>query len=133
MKNTKKRGFTIVELVIVIAVIAILASVLIPTFSNVVKKAQESKILQEARNAYTMALAEAFDANGNLITETFDNTDIAALGSWKVTFTTVGNATVTNETYTFNVTDGKFPTTVPEPATTQPENPAGGENPNGQG
>ena len=32
MKNTKKRGFPIVELVIVIAVIAILASVLIPTF-----------------------------------------------------------------------------------------------------
>lgn len=118
MKNTKKRGFTIVELVIVIAVIAILASVLIPTFSNVVTKAKKSAVLQDARNAYTMALAEAFDANGNLITETFDNTDIADLGSWKVTFTTVGNAEVTNGTYTFNVIDGKFPTTVPEPATT---------------
>lgn len=35
-----KNGFTIVELVIVIAVIAILAAVLIPTFSNLVKKAQ---------------------------------------------------------------------------------------------
>ena len=53
MKNTKKRGFTIVELVIVIAVIAILASVLIPTFTNVVKAANKSKALQEARNAYT--------------------------------------------------------------------------------
>lgn len=58
MKNTKKRGFTIVELVIVIAVIAILASVLIPTFTNVVKAANKSKALQEARNAYTDYLAD---------------------------------------------------------------------------
>ena len=38
MKNSNKKGFTIVELVIVIAVIAILAAVLIPTFSGLVKK-----------------------------------------------------------------------------------------------
>lgn len=53
MKNNKKRGFTIVELVIVIAVIAILAAVLIPTFSNVVTNANKSKALQAARNAWT--------------------------------------------------------------------------------
>lgn len=48
-----KKGFTIVELVIVIAVIAILAAVLIPTFSSVVNKANESSALQAVRNAYT--------------------------------------------------------------------------------
>ena len=58
MKNTKKRGFTIVELVIVIAVIAILAAVLIPTFSNVIQKANESNALQSARNAWTAYQAE---------------------------------------------------------------------------
>ena len=42
MINSKKKGFTIVELVIVIAVVAILAAVLIPTFSNLVKKANIS-------------------------------------------------------------------------------------------
>ena len=37
MKHTnKKKGFTLVELVIVIAVIAILAGVMVATFSNVV-------------------------------------------------------------------------------------------------
>lgn len=40
-KNLKK-GFTLVELVIVIAVIAILAAVLIPTFSTVIKNANNS-------------------------------------------------------------------------------------------
>lgn len=37
-----KKAFTITELVIVIAVIAILAAVLIPTFSTVISKANES-------------------------------------------------------------------------------------------
>lgn len=49
-KRNNKKGFTIVELVIVIAVIAILAAVLIPTFSNVVEKANESSALQACRN-----------------------------------------------------------------------------------
>lgn len=56
MRNNRK-GFTIVELVIVIAVIAILAGVLIPTFAGVTNKAKESKALQEAKNAYTADLA----------------------------------------------------------------------------
>ena len=45
MKN--KKGFTLVELVIVIAVIAILAGVMIGTFASVVKKAKESAKMQE--------------------------------------------------------------------------------------
>ena len=52
-KCSKKHGFTIVELVIVIAVIAILAAVLIPTFSGIIEKANHSKLKQEAKNAYT--------------------------------------------------------------------------------
>ena len=53
MKFTnKKKGFTIVELVIVIAVIAILAAVLIPNLSRLVDKANESKAMQEAKSAY---------------------------------------------------------------------------------
>ena len=57
MKKTNRKGFTIVELVIVIAVIAILAAVLIPTFAGVTKKANESKALQEAKNSYSEDLA----------------------------------------------------------------------------
>ena len=45
MKN--KKGFTLVELVIVIAVIAILAGVMIGTFASVVKKAKDSAKAQE--------------------------------------------------------------------------------------
>lgn len=50
-KLLNKKGFTIVELVIVIAVIAILAAVLIPTFSNVIESANKSADLSEAQNS----------------------------------------------------------------------------------
>ncbi|MBR2472970.1 MAG: type II secretion system protein [Clostridia bacterium] len=58
MKRNNKKGFTIVELVIVIAVIGILAAVLIPTFSGIIESANETKALQEVKNAYTATLAD---------------------------------------------------------------------------
>ena len=61
MKMNKK-GFTIVELVIVIAVIAILAAVLIPTFSGVIQKANDSAALQQATSAMKSALAQSTSA-----------------------------------------------------------------------
>lgn len=44
----QRKAFTIVELVIVIAVIAILAAVLIPTFSGVIRRAKVSSDEQTA-------------------------------------------------------------------------------------
>ena len=53
MKNRKaKKGFTIIELVIVIAVIGILAAVLIPTFSGVIDNAKKSAAQSNASTAY---------------------------------------------------------------------------------
>lgn len=68
MKNTNKKGFTIIELVIVIAVIAILAAVLIPTFSGIIEKANKSAAEQAARNAYTQYVAVNADT-GNFISK----------------------------------------------------------------
>ena len=58
MKKSNKKGFTIVELVIVIAVIAILAAVLIPTFSNLIKRANLSNDQSFVKNMNTILLAE---------------------------------------------------------------------------
>ena len=68
MKKTKtntarRKGFTIVELVIVIAVIAILAAVLIPTFSSLIRKSNLSADKQAVREM-NIALAADEELHG---------------------------------------------------------------------
>lgn len=67
-KLLNKKGFTIVELVIVIAVIAILAAVLIPTFSNVVDSAKETATLQEAKGTLDSYIG-VMSSNGDSLPE----------------------------------------------------------------
>ncbi|MGN0782733.1 MAG: type II secretion system protein [Christensenellales bacterium] len=61
MKKNNKKGFTIVELVIVIAVIGILAAVLIPTFTSLIERAKESAAMQNANSAWTDYMTEKVD------------------------------------------------------------------------
>ena len=63
--NRNKKGFTIVELVIVIAILAILAAVLIPTFASLIKKANEANAQTEAKNLITEMLANILDKDGD--------------------------------------------------------------------
>ena len=63
MKNIRfknsKRAFTIVELVIVIAVISILAAVLIPTFASMIRKAKDAKLEVELDGKEKQDIAES--------------------------------------------------------------------------
>ena len=100
MNKKTKKGFTITELVIVIAVIAILAAVLIPTFSNVIKNANESVALQEARSEWDNFLPEIADK------------DVAQKGDYVVVYHKTGK----DQKY-FLAMDGEFDTTIHAPAT----------------
>jgi prepilin-type N-terminal cleavage/methylation domain-containing protein len=71
MKKAMKKGFTLVELVIVIAVIAILSAILIPTFGNVISDARRTSAQTEARNAMNNFQIAA-NENGS---DTFNWTD----------------------------------------------------------
>ncbi len=82
-KKTRKHAFTVVELVIVIAVVAILAAVLIPTYANLVKKANEATALVDAKNAVTEMLANILDGGddaADIIVLSKKGTDIYVYG-----------------------------------------------------
>lgn len=55
----RRKGFTLVELVIVIAVIAVLAAILIPTFTNVFKNAKIATMQANAKTIGTKLQVEA--------------------------------------------------------------------------
>lgn len=63
MKNQK--GFTLVELIIVIAVIGVLAAILIPVFANVIEKSNKSSALSDAKNATETYIAEVTTGDGS--------------------------------------------------------------------
>ena len=63
----KRKGFTLVELVIVIAVIAILAAVLLPTFAGIIERAKESARIQRV----TSARNELLSGNSDFISIKF--------------------------------------------------------------
>ena len=51
--NNKKKGFTLIELVAVMAIIAILSAALIPRFGNYITQAKKVSILNEAKSIVT--------------------------------------------------------------------------------
>ena len=73
----KKKGFTITELVIVIAVIAILASVMIVSYTSVLSSANETAALEEMKAEWTVFMSEAVLGNVSNNSGEVDADDIA--------------------------------------------------------
>lgn len=73
IKKNNKKGFTLIELVIVIAILAILALILVPAISKYIGNANDAKNQASARTIYTNAvLAHSMEPeleNDDLITE----------------------------------------------------------------
>lgn len=61
MRKSNKKGFTLVELVVVIAIIGILAAILVPTMMNYVKKARLKTANANAKLIFTTCNNQAAD------------------------------------------------------------------------
>ena len=71
MKKHNKKGFTLVELLVVIVIIGILAAVIIPNVANNIEKANKSAAEQEAKAKYNEVLSALDLENGDKAPENF--------------------------------------------------------------
>lgn len=59
MKKTNKKGFTLAELLVVVAIIAVLVAIAIPIFTSQLEKSREAVDAANIRAAYAEVMAEA--------------------------------------------------------------------------
>lgn len=76
MMKSSKNGFTLIELMIVVAIIGVLAAIAVPQYQGYVSKTQVNRLYSEVSHFKTMV--EAFVSNGELA---FNELDIGWKGS----------------------------------------------------
>ncbi len=64
-KMTEKKGFTLAELLIVVAIIAVLVAIAIPVFTTQLEKAREATDLANVRAAYAEMMVAYLESDGN--------------------------------------------------------------------
>lgn len=89
-KLKNKKGFTLIELIVVIAIIAILAAVLIPRFAGFTKSAHKNAAISNARNL--LLAIDAMQAEGKAVSTNID-TDTT---SGEINYTTLEAYTGSN-------------------------------------
>ena len=94
-----KKGFTLVELIVVLVFIAILAAMLIPALTGYINRAKNKSIVAETRSVVMAAQTladEAYakaDVSGNV---SFDKTNTATTGTTYASVANLAEVAVTN-------------------------------------
>jgi type IV pilus assembly protein PilA len=96
LRKKNEKGFTLIELMIVIAIIGILAAIAIPNFLAYRTKGQDSAAQSEAKNFYNAAMAYFADTSTSGTQVTADTSFGAYLDDQNVDATTAGNTMTDN-------------------------------------
>lgn len=120
-KDNKRKGFTLIELVAVIAIISVLAAAFIPKISGYIDEAKKVSVLNEAKSVITAYESIAFNSSslgenpkisavisnsGSILTEA----DITKIDT---EFTVEDCRNLLNtENFTFTIEDGKATTPI---------------------
>ena len=130
MKKTlhNKKGFTLAELLIVVAIIAVLVAIAIPIFTAQLEKAREAVDLSNIRAAYAECSADVLTGDGKTgyyeevktkqSKDGWASTPEKIAGTLDVTQDTVGKALSTNKTiYVCVSKDGELSLATTAPTT----------------
>ncbi|WFB36908.1 prepilin-type N-terminal cleavage/methylation domain-containing protein [Kiritimatiellota bacterium B12222] len=66
MKQTQKKGFTLIEMLVVIAIIALLAAILVPAVTRALESANRTKLIANGTGVYKAVFAEIADVQASL-------------------------------------------------------------------
>ena len=83
MNKTKKKGFTLAELLIVVAIIAVLVAIAIPVFTSQLEKSKEAVDAANLRAAYAEIMADALTNDGTITKEVTQKQEKA---DWMTTY-----------------------------------------------
>jgi type IV pilus assembly protein PilA len=88
-----KKGFTLIELMIVVAIIGVLAAVAIPAYSDYIKRARMSEVLA-ALDAIAQGATEYHSALGYFPNQSYGSTNLAYFSEEYANITLVNGADV---------------------------------------
>lgn len=129
MQGSKNRGFTLIELMVTVAIAGVLASVALPSYNNYVKRSRVPAAL-EGLSAYYTRMEQRYQDVGNYGTSgttcgvavptvvNFTVTCATASSAQNYTATATGTDTMVGYTYTITHTGARATTAHPKGANT---------------
>ena len=119
MNKTNKKGFTLAELLIVVAIIAVLVAIAIPVFTAQLEKSREAVDAANIRASYAQIMADAITSDEAVDTTKYSVALKQEKSGWQTTFdfpkNLKENATTEpakDATVTFTYADGEVTASI---------------------